>query len=64
MADNDFVGCLERAGVLKSVAMTRNLKGFRNVKGLRHLVHRWSPYLHTFFFFVGELTDLLSPWRT
>ena len=50
LVDNNFVGCLECVGVLKLVAMTRNLEGFRDVKGLRHLVHRWSPYLHTFFF--------------
>ena len=38
----------------------RNLEGFRDAKGLRHLVRRWFPSLHTFFFFVGELTITLE----
>lgn len=64
--DVDFVGFLERAGVLKSVVMTRNLEGFRDIKGLRHLVRCWSPFLHTFFFSMGELIIIgskFNSWR-
>ena len=60
LSDADFVGCLERAGILKSVVMTKNLEGFCDVKGLRHLVRRWSPSFHTFFFSVGELIVTLE----
>ena len=49
--DEEFVGRLERAGILKAVAISRNLEGFRDVKGLRHLVRRWCHSLHTIFFF-------------
>ena len=35
-------------------------EGFRDTKGLRHLVRRWCPSLHTFFFSVGELTITLE----
>ena len=30
----EFVNCLEHAGILKSVAISRNLEGFRDAKGL------------------------------
>jgi len=60
LSDGGFTNCLERARILKSVATSRNLEGFRDAKGLRHLVHRWSPSLHTFFFSVGELTITLE----
>ena len=66
LSDADFVGFLERAGILKSVVMTRNLEGFRDIKGLRHLVRRWSPFLHTFFFSMGELIIIgskFNSWR-
>ena len=53
LSDGEFVSCLKRAGILKSVAIFRNLEGFRDAKGLRHLVCHWYPSLHTFFFFVG-----------
>ena len=58
--DGEFVSCLERAGILKLVAISRNLKGFRDAKGLRHLVCYWCPSLHTFFFSVSELTITLE----
>ena len=58
--DGEFFSCLERTGILKSVAISRNLKGFRDAKGLRHLVCRWCLSLHTFFFSVGELTITLE----
>ena len=51
---------MERAGILKSMVITRNLEGFRDAKGLRHLVRHWSPFLHTFFVFVGKLTITLE----
>ena len=54
------MGCLDRAGILKAVAISRNLKGFRDAKGLRHLVCHWCPSLHTFFFSVGELMITLE----
>ena len=54
------MGRLEHAGILKEVAISKNLEGFRDAKGLRHLVRRWYPSLHTFFFFVGELTITLE----
>ena len=55
-----FVGCLDSAGVLKLVAILRNLDGYMDIKRPRHLVHRWSPSFNTFFFFVGELTITLE----
>ena len=58
--DGEFVGCLERAGILKAVAISRNLEGFRDAKGLRHLIRRWCPSLHTFFFSIGELMVTLE----
>ena len=60
LSDGEFVSCLECAGILKSVAIFRNLKGFRDAKSLRHLVRCWCPSLHTFFFSVGELTITLE----
>jgi len=60
LSDGEFVSYLECVGILKSVAIFRNLEGFRDAKGLRHLVCRWYPSLHTFFFFVGELTITLE----
>ena len=60
LPDEEFMGCLERAGILKAVAISRNLEGFRDAKGLRHLVRRWCPSLHTFFFSIGELTITLE----
>ena len=60
LSDEEFVGRLEHAGILKEVAISKNLEGFRDAKGLRHLVRRWYPSLHTFFFFVGELTITLE----
>ena len=58
--DAEFVGCLERARILMTMAISRNLEGFRDAKGFRHLVRRWCPSLHTFFFSVGELTITLE----
>ena len=60
LSDEEFVGYLECARILKAVLISKNLEGFRDAKGLRHLVCRWCPSLHTFFFSVGELTITLE----
>ena len=60
LSDGGFTNCLERIGILNSVAIFKNLEGFRDTKGLRHLVRHWSPSLHTFFFSVGKLTITLE----
>ena len=39
LSDEEFVGRLERVGILKAVAISKNLEGFKDAKGLRHLVH-------------------------
>ena len=54
LSDEELVGCLEHVGILKAVAISRNLEGFRGAKGLRHLVCRWCPTLHTFLFFLAN----------
>ena len=56
LSNGEFFSCLEGPEILKSVVISRNLEGFRDAKGLRHLVRRWCPSFHTFFFSVGELT--------
>ena len=60
LSDGKFVGCLERAGIMKAMAISKNLEGLRDAKGLRNLVGHWCPSLHTFFFSVGELTITLE----
>ena len=60
LSDEEFVGRLEHAGILKAVAISRNLESFRDFKGLRHLVRHWCPALHTFLFSFGELTVTLE----
>lgn len=60
LSDGEFISCLERAEIFKSMAISRSLVGFRDAKGLRHLVRRWSPSLHTFFYSIGELFFLIS----
>ena len=60
ISDGEFVNYLERAGILKSIAISRNLEGFRDARGLRHLVCRRHPSLHTLFFSVSELTITLE----
>ena len=60
LSNEEFVGHLERADILKAVVISRNLKGFRDAKGLRHLVRRWCLALHTFLFSFGELTVTLE----
>ena len=39
LSDEEFVGRLESVGILKAVAISKNLEGFKDAKGLRHLVH-------------------------
>ena len=60
LSDGEFVSCLERAGILKLVAISRNLKSFKDAKDLRHLVRRWCPSLHTFFFSIDKLIITLK----
>ena len=60
LSNGEFFNCLECAGILKSIAISKNLEGFRDAKGLRHLVYRWCSFFHTFFFIVGELTITLE----
>ena len=38
LSNGEFISCLEHVGILRSVAISRNLEGFRDAKGLRHLV--------------------------
>ena len=38
--DGEFVDYLELTGILKVMAISRNLEGFRDAKGLKHLVCR------------------------
>ena len=60
LSNEEFVGHLKHARILKAVVISRNLEGFRDAKDLRHLVRRWCPSLHTFFFSVSELTITLE----
>ena len=60
LSNDEFVGRLEHAGILKAVGISRNLEGFRDAKGLRHLVRCWCPALHTFLFSFVELTVTLE----
>ena len=60
LSDEELMGRLKCASILKAVVISRNLKGFRDAKGLKHLVCRWCPSLHTFFFSVGEFTITLE----
>ena len=54
LSDGDFTGCLERARILKLVAISKNFGDFRDAKGLRYLVRRWSPFLQHFSFLWGN----------
>ena len=58
--DEEFVGRLERTGILKVVAISRNLEGFKDAKGLRHLVRHWCLALHAFLFSFGKLIVTLE----
>ena len=60
LSDGKFFGSLERPGILKVGAISKNLEGLKDSKGLRNLVRRWCPFLHTFFFSVGELMITLE----
>ena len=60
LSNGEFVGCLKCAGILKVVAISKNLKGFRDDKGLKHQVRHWCPSLHTVFFSIGELMITLE----
>ena len=60
LSNGEFFSFLECTGILKSVAISRNLEGFRDAKGLRHLMRHWRPFFYTFFFSVSELTITLE----
>ena len=51
LSNKEFMGRLEHAGILKAVAISRNLEGFRDAKGLRHLVSLVPRSTHLSFFF-------------
>ena len=60
LSNGEFVGCRECAEILNAVAISKNLEGFRDTKDVKHLVRHWCHFLHTFFFFIGELTITLE----
>uniref|UniRef100_A0A2N9H6Y4 Aminotransferase-like plant mobile domain-containing protein n=1 Tax=Fagus sylvatica TaxID=28930 RepID=A0A2N9H6Y4_FAGSY len=60
LADRGFCDCLERAGVLRSILISRCSNMYRDTEALRQLVWRWCPSTHTFFFAHGELTVTLE----
>nr|XP_023905015.1 uncharacterized protein LOC112016755 [Quercus suber] len=60
LPDSVFMGLLQRAGILKSIVLSRSLSNFRDTYNLRHLVRRWCATTHTFFFSCGELTVTLE----
>ena len=55
LSDTDFMGLLQRAGVLKAIVLSQSLSNFRDLYNLRHLVRRWCATTHTFFFSYGKL---------
>uniref|UniRef100_A0A2N9I278 Aminotransferase-like plant mobile domain-containing protein n=1 Tax=Fagus sylvatica TaxID=28930 RepID=A0A2N9I278_FAGSY len=60
LSDREFCDCLERAGVLRSVLISRGSNMYRDTEALRQLVRRWCPSTHTFFFAHGEMTVTLE----
>uniref|UniRef100_A0A2N9FU85 Aminotransferase-like plant mobile domain-containing protein n=1 Tax=Fagus sylvatica TaxID=28930 RepID=A0A2N9FU85_FAGSY len=58
--DRGFCDCLERAGVLRSILISRGSNMYRDTEALRQLVRRWCPSTHTFFFAHGEMTVTLE----
>ena len=60
LSDIGFMGLLQRAGVLKTINLSRYLSNFKDLYNLRHLVCRWCTTTHTFFFSCGELTVTLE----
>uniref|UniRef100_A0A2N9IBF7 Aminotransferase-like plant mobile domain-containing protein n=1 Tax=Fagus sylvatica TaxID=28930 RepID=A0A2N9IBF7_FAGSY len=60
LTDREFCDCLERAGVLRSVLISRGSNMYRDTEALRQLVRRWCPSTHTFFFAHGEMTVTLE----
>jgi hypothetical protein len=60
LTDRGFCDCLERAGVLRSVLISRGSNMYRDTEALRQLVRRWCPSTHTFFFAHGEMTVTLE----
>uniref|UniRef100_A0A2N9GBT1 Aminotransferase-like plant mobile domain-containing protein n=1 Tax=Fagus sylvatica TaxID=28930 RepID=A0A2N9GBT1_FAGSY len=60
LTDRGFCDCLERAGVLRSILISRGSNMYRDTEALRQLVRRWCPSTHTFFFAHGEMTVTLE----
>ena len=58
--DTDFIGLLQRAGVLKAIVSSRCLSNFRDLFNLCHLVCRWCTTTHTFFSSCSEVTVTLK----
>ena len=60
LSNGEFVSCLEHVGILRSVAISKNLEGFRDAKGLRHLCAAGVlPSTHS----SSLLVSSLSLWR-
>ena len=60
LADREFCDRLERAGVLRSILISRCSNMYCDTEALRQLVRRWCPSSHTFFFAHGEMTITLE----
>ena len=53
------MGLLQRAGVLKTIVLSRCLSNYRDLYNLCHLVRQWCTATHTFFFSYCKLTVTL-----
>uniref|UniRef100_A0A2N9FRU8 Aminotransferase-like plant mobile domain-containing protein n=1 Tax=Fagus sylvatica TaxID=28930 RepID=A0A2N9FRU8_FAGSY len=60
LTDREFCDCLEQAGVLRSILISRCSNMYCDTEALRQLVQRWCPSTHTFFFAHGEITVTLE----
>jgi hypothetical protein len=49
LVDNEFVEVLQEAEVFEAIVISRGLNMYCDVAGTRHLVRRWCPTTHTFF---------------
>ena len=58
--DMDFMGLLQRVGVLKVIVSSCCLSNYRDLFNLRHLVRQWCTTTHTLFFSYGEITVTLE----
>jgi hypothetical protein len=60
LTDREFCDRLERAGVLRSILISRCSNMYRDTEALQQLVRRWCLSSHTFFFTHGEMTVTLE----